>query len=884
MKKVFYSSLFLVIMSFWTLGAIAQGTVTGKVIDSETNEALIGASIVEDGTTNGTVTNSEGRFSLTLGAGQKIIKISFIGYKDLVRSVTVKDGQTTNLGSIKIGSDDVEIADIVVVGRGVVDLTDDRKTPVAVATITAAEIKTKSIGNVEFPEILDNTPNVYVSNQSGGFGDSQMYTRGFDQSNTAFLLNGQPINGMEDGKMYWSNWAGMSDIANAVQIQRGLGSSKLAISSVGGTINIVTNTIDKNKGGSVQAIYGNDMYMKGAVDYSTGLLDNGWAFSFALSYWQADRKWARGTAGEGQSYFLSVGKIAGDHSFNFLITGAPQWHDQNYTKSDDYGNGMGYDYFGTKWNANSGQKDGDDFTWRRNYYHKPIINLNWDWDISDDSQLSTVAYASFGRGGGTGSYGASTSFFQYYNNWSTDDEGNYTAADYYDTKTGDFLFDKIVENNESIGAGSYSDGGNFLRASVNSHQWFGVVSNFNHVVSDELSYNVGVDARMYSGLHFRQAIDMMGLDSYTDTYNRYDGEIVITDDMTYKANPWAALFNYADEDERFNYDYTEHINYIGAFGQVEYATDEYSVFTQGALSTQTYSCEDRYSETKGETDTEYRLGFNLKAGGAYNITEEQKVFFNAGYYSRQPFSDNVYTDIGTTTAFVDPETENEKITGLEAGYKFGNSKVRFNFNAYYTLWANRVIGSYGEDESYLSKGVTQNHKGLEADVYYRPIPSVKLKAYVAYGDWKYDGSADYEVRDETTNQITDEYSVELTDAKVGQAPQFNTGFSADIDLLNNLSWDIDANYYDKFYGYIDPSDYTTNDAGEYVLESSDKLNNYLLVNTGITYDYVLLNSDRLRFRANVKNLFNNEYVSQEDSYGILYGTGTTFNISMKYIF
>src|SRR5690606_39385281 len=89
-------------------------------------------------------------------------------------------------------------------------------------------------GNVEFPEILKNTPSVYVSNQSGGFGESQMFVRGFDQTNTAFLLNGQPINGMEDGKIYWSNWSGMSDIAQGIQIQRGLGSSKLAISSVGG--------------------------------------------------------------------------------------------------------------------------------------------------------------------------------------------------------------------------------------------------------------------------------------------------------------------------------------------------------------------------------------------------------------------------------------------------------------------------------------------------------------------------------------------------------------------------------------------------------------------------------------------------------------------------
>jgi iron complex outermembrane recepter protein len=113
-----------------------------------------------------------------------------------------------------------------------------------------AEIQSK-IGTNDVTQTLVNTPSVYVAGQSGGFGDSRISVRGFQQDNTAFLLNGQPINGMEDGKMYWSNWSGMGDIANAIQIQRGLGSSKLAISSVGGTVNFITKTTDKKEGGFV---------------------------------------------------------------------------------------------------------------------------------------------------------------------------------------------------------------------------------------------------------------------------------------------------------------------------------------------------------------------------------------------------------------------------------------------------------------------------------------------------------------------------------------------------------------------------------------------------------------------------------------------------------
>ena len=84
--------------------------------------------------------------------------------------------------------------------------------------------------------------------------------------------------------MYWSNWSGMSDVANAVQVQRGLGSSKLAISSVGGTVNIVSKTTDKKQGGYVRYMSGNDSYIKTTASYNSGLKDNGLAYSVLLDH------------------------------------------------------------------------------------------------------------------------------------------------------------------------------------------------------------------------------------------------------------------------------------------------------------------------------------------------------------------------------------------------------------------------------------------------------------------------------------------------------------------------------------------------------------------------------------------------------------------------
>jgi len=181
----------------------------------------------------------------------------------------------------------IEKLDEVVVTSGVIDVAKERETPIAVSTISAQEVQLKT-GNLEFPEIMNKTPGVYATKQGGGYGDSRISLRGFDQRNTSFLINGQPVNDMENGWVYWSNWAGLTDVASGIQIQRGLGASKLAVPSVGGTVSIFTKSAELEQGGSFYQLMGNDGYSKSTVSYNTGVNDNGWATSFLLTKWSGN--------------------------------------------------------------------------------------------------------------------------------------------------------------------------------------------------------------------------------------------------------------------------------------------------------------------------------------------------------------------------------------------------------------------------------------------------------------------------------------------------------------------------------------------------------------------------------------------------------------------
>lgn len=881
------SALFTVIFASI---AFSQVTISGTVIDGNALP-ISGAQVNVMGGQQNTVTEPDGTFAILSNENEGVIEIfdALSGSKQI--RFNAKGEESIDLGTITLKGDGVDLAKMVVVGKGIIDLAEDRKTPIAASIISGAEIQDRAVGNVEFPEAMKNTPNVYVTNQSSGFGDGQMFLRGFDQSNTAFLLNGQPINGMEDGNMYWSNWSGIADIANGIQVQRGLGSSKLAISSVGGTINIVTKATEKRQGGFVRLMAGNDSYFKGSIGYNTGLMDNGWGISFMVDHWQGWRKYAEGTAGQGQNYFLSVGKLVGDHNFNFMIFGAPQSHEQNFSKTLDL-----YEKYGLKYNNNYGFLNGERTTWRKNYYHKPVMNFNWDWNISNETNLSTVLYASLGRGGGTGPYGSSR------------------QSNIFVEESGLVDFDKVVENNEAIagGIGSYGKAA-ALRSSVNNHRWFGLVSNLENKLTNELTVNLGADVRFYKGDHFRQLSDLLGLNGWEDSLNRYagsldaNGQYIVRE--TFKANPWSSLFDFADRKNRIGYDSSEWINYQGLFGQAEYATNSFSAFFQGAVSNQSYQKEENFRANGEKSKKINRIGYNLKGGASVNLNEENQLFANAGYYSRQPFLDNIFDYNEITQRDADPnmagfqKVENEIITGLEAGYRFKQGRTTVNINAYYTKWENKFDSGSGRfdkfmfdltpdeandpklrviEASYRLPDITRIHKGLELDFNSKITSKFKVRGFFTYNDFKYDDKTSITLVRTDNNTVKELGVFSLKNIYVGEAPMVTSGLGTEFEVVKNLSFNVDANYYGKLYGVVDIKRLidrlNANEAYQ-----AEKLKPYATVDLGLSYTIDFGGKD-LKLRANVYNVFNNKYLSRRDNFGYYYGNGTTWNTSIRYEF
>ena len=769
-----------------------------------------------------------------------------------------------------INSKDIE----QVVLTGVADIAKDRKTPVAVSTIKEAVIVEK-LGNQEFPEVLNTTPSVYATKAGGGFGDSRINVRGFDQRNTAVMINGVPVNDMENGAVYWSNWAGLSDVTSAMQVQRGLGSSKLAIASVGGTINILTKSADKKREGNVMFGLGNAGYNKLLFSYNTGKGTTGWSSSFLMSR-TAGSMYADGTEFEGYNYYWALGYQKGKHDFQFTITGAPQWHNQR-SFSPTINNYLKYGKDGEpnrKYNENWGYLNGEEYSYTRNYYHKPVMSLNWDYKITDATKLSTVVYASFGRGGGTGTVGSTS------------------AIEAYRLADGSINFDRIYQFNKANNSAALA-----RRSSINSHNWIGAISSLNHKLNDNLNFTVGVDGRYYKGLHYRVMSDFLGATSYKDNTDINNPNRIITD--AYDASPNWNPFGGKTDETKIMYNNDGIVNWLGGFGQLEYSIGGLSAFVQGSISNQGFQRVDYFLNTPANQKTEMvnKLGYNVKVGANYNINSHHNVFVNGGYYERQPFFGAVFLNQRND---INPNLENEKVSSVEVGYGFRSSIFNANVNLYNTVWDDifKRVSYRPASLTYYANvlGLKEVHRGVEVDFNVKPTEWITVNGMFSAGDWFYDSDVDATFIDDATNQIVGEGKLLIKDLKVGDAAQLTWALGADVKATENLKFDATYRYADNLYSGFDPgNNYNKN-------TPAVKLPSFGLLDLGLTLSTKTNVGKSLSFRLNVNNVLDETYISDmrtntaadaneannwnglNKKNQVYFGFGRTWNASISYKF
>jgi hypothetical protein len=715
----------------------------GTVVD-ESGDPIIGASVVvTNGQALGT-TDIDGVFSVSVPSKAKTLTISFIGYNEAV--VAPK----ADMGTITLKPKTEMLADFVVTQS----LARTRETPVALSQVNAVDIDLK-LGSQEFPEILKTTPGVWATKDGGGFGDAKINMRGFKSANVAVLVNGVPVNDMEWGGVYWSNWAGLSDVASNIQTQRGLGAAILSAPSVGGTINITTRSLDAVKGGSVWYGMGNDNLNNIGMKVSTGLMKNGWAITVLGS-----RRWGdgyvQGTWFNSYNYFVNVSKRINDaHQLSLTAFGAPQKHNKRSSQDglsimeyQTYAKNVMGDDSPYKYNPTYGfDSHGRLRTSNLNTYHKPQISLAHTWQIDPKSTLSTTFYVSIASGGGysgqgRGTYnGTSISYSSWYG------ATNGIANTIFRNADGTFAYDKIEEMNAASTTGSNM----IMSQSNNSHNWYGLVSTYNNKFLDnKLTFTGGIDLRYYIGHHNNKIVDLYGGEYFMDDSYRKN---VSVENNAAAADPnWKYEKLGVGDIVYRNYD--GKTMQEGAYAQAEYSAlgKKLNFVLSGSLSNTSYQRIDYYyyDAAHSKSKTYNFLGGTAKFGINYNIDRHNNVYGNVGYISRAPFfSSGVFLSSSVSNA-ANPNPLNEKVTSFEVGYGYSSPIFSATANAYYTKWLDKTTtrsgtietGEHAGDRYYMNMGgVDARHMGLEFNFTYVPVKWFELNGMLSLGDYIWDSNA-----------------------------------------------------------------------------------------------------------------------------------------------
>ncbi len=723
---------------------------------------------------------------------------------------------------------------------------------------------------------------------------------------------------MEGGWVYWSNWAGLSDVTSMMQVQRGLGASIISVPSVGGTLNITTRSIDAKKGGSVFYGMGNDGMNHIGFNVSTGLMKNGWAVSL-----MGTRKWGdgyvQGTNFNAYTYFVNVSKRINDaHQLSLTAFGSPQVHYkrssqdglsiENWQKVADYMDGESM----YRYNPTFGYDlDGQVRSSTKNVYHKPQISLNHIWQIDHKSSLSSAVYVSLASGYGSSGQGRGTYKGQSLSNTSWYGASNGNLNTLFRRDDGTFDYAAIQEMNMASETGSNM----IMSKSINSHKWFGLVSTYkNELIEKKLNLTAGIDVRYYIGKHTNEITDL------------YNGEYFMDDSSRKGVNP---ANNAAAADPNWKYqklgvgdvvyrDYDGYTVQEGGFAQLEYTTlkDKLTMVLAGSLNNTTYWRVDRlyYDKEHGTSDKPNFVAGSVKGGANYNIDKHNNVYFNGGYLTRAPFfAKGVFAAQATSNA-INPNPVNEKCGSIELGYEFHSPVFTATFNAYYTKWMDKTTtrsSTMNDGQRYYlnMSGVDARHMGLEFNLKYRPTHWLDIDAMLSLGDWNWDSNAKGYYYNElgqplantsgklASGVLAEDHAWSILNQKgrkVGGSAQTTGAIGLTVKPFKGMRIGADWTFSARNY-----SDYSVSDNDLIPFKEVSVADPWQIpwgnqLDMSASYKFDMAGFEATIF-GNVNNLFNYNYVvdaytasgsrgTWDNAYRVFYSFGRTYSLRLKIAF
>ena len=610
--------------------------------------------------------------------------------------------------------------------------------------------------------LLNSSMDIFYRTAAYEFSSSFFKVRGLDSDNAIVHINGIKMNKLYNGRPQWSNWGGLNDVLRNQELSNGSIPLKYNFGGILGSNNINIRASEYGEGGRITYSSSNRSYSNRLMaTYNSGMLEKGWAYSLSIGRRWGNEGYQDASFYDSNSAFLSVQKIFNSkHSLNLAAIYAPNRRGKVSPNTQEV-----YDLKGIKYNEYWGYQDGEKRNSRVKRVVEPIILLNHDWSIDENSSLETSIGYQFGEmgnsrldyaGGGNPSpayYQDLPSYFLADTN-GPDYEGAYIAQENF-VNDGQINWNRIYDANITNNLSNLNAAYVLYEDRVDDTQ-LTINSAYNREINENIKITSSVNYRNLVSDNFAEISDMLGGYSYSniDSFDNLDYNLLSPNSIV-------------SDGDKFKYHYKMNAEEISLFSMINFSYNKLEFYLAGDLTNTTYQRDGIFeneanagnSSGKGE---EIKFdGYGVKAGITYKFSGKHILDFNSAYLQKAPSIRNTFTNSRVNHNIVGsdvnglinnlPITE-EKVMSFDANYIFRTPIFTGRLTGFYSVvkdaneisfyYADGLVG-FQDDSEFIQEilqGIDKKYLGVEFGVEAQIIPTVKLKGAASIGQYTYDNN------------------------------------------------------------------------------------------------------------------------------------------------
>lgn len=832
-------NLLLLICTLFAFSAYAQeGGVKGTVVSRGSRDAIGNVKVSIPSLGLETVSDKDGRFVFDgIERGDYDLKFEIQDFEPLTLKVRV-DKIVKDINSV------VLVPDIVRPAGGVDD-----------AVFAELDTDVDSSGDSQsLPSSLSASKDIFNSIASYKFSEMRFNVRGYDSQYTDVYLNGIRFNDALTGYGPWSLWTGLNDATRNQENTSGLTSGDMGLGGIAGTTNILARASQMRKGFRASLSTGNAMYrLRAMVTYASGMLDNGWSYGFSFSTRQGYNGYVDGVYYNGFGYFASAEKnFGGGHNLALTVLGAPTQRGAQQASTQE-----AYDLFGSNYyNPNVGYQGGKLRNSRVRNTHEPIIMLNYEYQISDNTRLRAATSVRFGFNG----YSALTwadgpdprpDYYRYlpsfYGNRLQDMQDINNIIDNYGLSnekytdvtletyankmneaaedwTGMIDWDGLVNINRGLGSinDKYSTtmtrSSNIVEERHTDQIDYNISLAVDHVFKNNSKITGGIKARVNRTEYYDKVKDLLGGGYWLDidkfaVRDFGSNTLAYQNDLDYYEKYGHPRL--AKEGDKIGYDYYAHVrqgqlwamyNYnVGGFTMNLGAEAGFSSMWRQGLWRKGLFPTDSYGDSKHLNYFTYKV----KGSFRYQFSGAHVLEANIAHLQNAPHFRDAFVSARTRNQVM-PGLDTEKVFGADITYHLRLPWIKARLSGYYTKIndQSRVISFYDDLQSsftnFAMSGIDKRYMGIELGLTIPLGAGISLNGAVSVGDYRYTSNPKFVQIVDNSATVKVESSVNWKNYYIESTPQkaFNVGLS--YRGPHNWFASVDFNYYMDTYLSMNP--------------------------------------------------------------------------------